>query len=222
MLAATFAIFAKTVARRTGSAATSVVSLVGGRTLEGADKATGAFYNSIILTLDTRSAPDERSLLNAAAAAVFQGWRRQEVPLGLVFEACGDRGRYNIMDELPITFNFIRHPLAEFRIPGCRMGELDSDSLEPVGNRKKHVRVMPNKAKHLPDTMTVVVCDLAHELRVTLDCPDERLDRPDVEDFLEEYINDVESFTARLGTKELPAPRRAGGLIYSETGDTSI
>lgn len=218
MLAVVFAAFAGVVARRMGCPRVSVLSLVGGRTLPGADRATGAFYNSIVLTADVSSVADEAGLLRAAATSVFEGWRRQEVPLGLVSQACVSRGYADVVSKIPITFNLVRHPLADFRIPGCRMAEVDSDTLLPVAGAAKGIYVRRLQMVAFANPVTVIVCDLAEELRVSLDIDSHRFDPSEAANLLADYAEQLRWFAGHLGEVARPADSTGSGLIYAADG----
>ena len=183
----------------------------------------GAFYNSIVLTLDTQGIEDEASLLQAAARTVFEGWKRQEVPLGLVSQACVDRDLPEIVGKLPIAFNFIRHALSEFRIRGCSMFEIDYETLAPVDGSTTGVRIRwrQEQVTAFSGPMTVIVCDLAEELRVSMDVLSDWFDTADAADFVAEYVQDLRKFAA-VGSNEAPAVGLGAnrGLIYAADDTT--
>lgn len=218
LLAVVFAAFAGVIARRLQRPYVSALSLVGGRTLRGANRAVGAFYNSIVLSLDTGRV-DEADLLRRAAACVFEAWRRQEVPLGLVSQACVNRGQPDVASKIPITFNLVRHPLADFRIPGCSMTEVDNSTLDPVIDVAGEIRVASQQATQFSSPLTVVVCDLAKELRVSMDIASHRYNPTEAADLLADYVERLIWFAKHLGNGPNSFDPAGSGLIYqAESG----
>lgn len=214
MLSIFLAALAQTVSRRTLQPLVSVTSLVGGRMLRGAHLATGAFYNSILLTIDTGLYADRTKLLQAAASAVFEAWKRQEVPLGLVFEACARRRLGREVHNFPLALNLVQHPLSEFRIPQTSMWDLEIDTLlppsAPSADGIRHLKI--------PGTlqgMTIVACVLESEVRLTMDIPDATYVDRDACRFLVEFGRNLEWFAAASGGGEAQSSRWKRGLIYS-------
>lgn len=216
MLAIAFAALATIVARRTGCSTVSVLSLVGGRTLPGADKAAGAFYNTILLTLDTQRASDGGDLLRAAGNAVFEGWRRQEVPLGLVFEACAERNIDINAGAFPLILNFVQHALTEFRIPGCAMYEIDQDNFTSITHRADGIQVRHKRASSLSDATTLLVCSLAQELRVNLEFSQGKFGEDDARVLLEEYVDELRALANRYGEVTFHSGVTPSGMIYAK------
>ncbi len=102
-LAVILAAIGTTIASRIGSSAVSVLSLVGGRSLPGAQNTMGACYNSIVLTLRESLVSSEAALLGNAAQAVFDALSRCEVPAGLISKACVERGLGAVHGRFPVV-----------------------------------------------------------------------------------------------------------------------
>jgi hypothetical protein len=213
LLAVQFAMFARAVARRTGWEQVNILSLVGGRMLPGAEQATGAFYNSVLLSVDM-TAGDDLPLLRAATASLFDGLKRQEVPLGLVSRACEERGLGTVAERAGINFNLVRHPLAEFRIDGCRMLDLDPESLEPIEVEPNVIRAFQRAPAPLDSPLTVLVCDCAREFRISFDFCSSLIDLADASALLTDFGAELFALARRLDDEPSPSDADPQGLIY--------
>lgn len=125
-----FAAFAVTAAARQRTTSVTVLTNVPGRSLSGASTATGAFYNTVPLTIPLKGA-DPHSIALSAAEALFEVLERQEVPIALLHYSKTRRGGAPLATLLPVSLNVIEHPLACFRLPGCRIHEIDARTLHP-------------------------------------------------------------------------------------------
>ena len=125
IIAIFFGALAVLYARRTGLSKISVLTNVAGRTLPGANFATGAFYNTVVLTLDVGPIASAPSLLHAATSSLIEIIDHQEVPMSVVNLFLTRQGGVNALAELPVSLDVVEHPLAEFAVAGCRMTEVE-------------------------------------------------------------------------------------------------
>jgi hypothetical protein len=212
LLAVTFVPFARVIARRTGRQLVAAQSMVGGRSLPGGYAATGAFYNSVVLSQKLAPGENATAQLHAARTCVFDVLRHQEVPACLVARAATARGLRQSPETIPLTFNLIRHALAGFRIPGVRMREVDLAKLTVIETTAEIVETRRLK-RGVDSPLTLIVNELAREFCVSLDCANS-FEEKDAEEFLVEYVRELKVFCAELGHDSQRARETVIGGIY--------
>ena len=182
------AAFAQTLAARRAASQVVVLTNVPGRSLSGASTTTGAFYNTVPLTIPTQ-AGDARAASAAAAEALFQALDRQEVPTSLLSLAASRRGASPLTSIIPFTFNLVDHPLAGFELPGCCLREINAATLEPVtwGSGKFAISAASG-------SMDWLVTVLPSALVVAVEYDAALCDADDVHAMIDEYKTDLSFF----------------------------
>lgn len=207
------AAYALTVEQRRNAESHCVFINVPGRNLTGAACASGASYNSVPLILTTAS--DTSATIAIAAEALFEVLDHQGVPAPLVSLACVRQGGIALPDRIPVTFNVIDHPLQSFRLPGCRLWEVELATLGPpvwglsgpLALRSDQVPVRPS--------MDWLVSVLPTSVVVTVEYATHYADRMDVSAFLAEYEATLHQFCDGL---EVGEDTIDAGLVADWTG----
>ena len=212
-IAVALACLANVLARHTKTKRTTILTYAPGRSLRGALNATGAFYNSVLLCIGNDYPKTNESRLQYAAKAVFDSWKRQEIPIGFLFRACQEKGRHFTEDSFPICLNYIKHPLSDFVIPGCQMSEVDLNTLDTDTAKSNSYRVIGAQSGSRPSGLTFVAHELGRDTKITLDTHITETDAEQAFLLLEEYVREIKSFVSGLASS--PTSDNAhSGVIY--------
>ena len=209
------AAYTQAVSQRSGVARHSVFMNLPGRSLFGAGSTSGACYNSVPFELV--GATDASSAIAAAAEVLFEALDRQEVPAPLISLGCVRQGGAALSDRAPITFNVIDHPLSSFRLRGCRLWEVDLDTLGlPKWGHSGPILLQSGQAPTKP-SMDWIVAILQSSVVLSVEYPPSYADREDVSSLLAEYEN-----TLRIlcGESAEVAPIGNAGLIADWSGSS--
>jgi hypothetical protein len=164
---------------------TCVITNVPGRSLPGAASTTGACYNSVPLVVS--SAPSGSAAICAAADALFEALDHQSVPAALISLGNVRLGHLPLSDLIPVSFNMIDHPLAGFRLPDCRLWEVDLATLSsPKWGYSGPVPIWYGQESPRP-SMDWMVSMLPTSVVITVEYSPFHADREDVRELLEEY-----------------------------------
>lgn len=190
------AAYARTTAVRTGSLSTHVFTNLPGRSLRGASSATGAFYNSVPVTLSGDD--DLHTAVVETADALLEALDHQEVPVALLSLGAVERGGIALAERFPVSFNVVDHPLASFRLPGCRLLEFDGTGLGRPGWGLSDPTPLGNGAPTARAAMDWLVSVLPTSILVTLEYTPNFIDRADVMKLLTDYGKAISTlFAAR-------------------------
>jgi hypothetical protein len=179
------AAYAQTVNRRLPRATHCVLTNVPVRNLEGATSTSGACYNSLPLVLAAEDSA--AAAISTAANALFDALDQQGVPAPLINLACIRQGKPPLPDRVPVTFNVVDHPLSEFRLPGCRLWEVDLISLGPPAWGHSGPTVLRSNQTPVRPSMDWMVSLLPSSIVLTVEYNASYADREDISAILSEY-----------------------------------
>ena len=199
------AAFARTIAKRRSTSCVTVLTNVPGRSLPGASDATGAFYNTVPLPLPTQ-AENARSASAVAAEALFQVLERQEVPAPLLSLGALRRGAAPLAARFPITFNVVEHPLAGFRLSGCRIRDVDIATLEQVTWDSGGAMPLSTPHSFGRGSMDWLISVLPSALVIVVEYDADQCDPEDLRSLMEAYGDEIHSFMEFSGTQQACDP----------------
>jgi Condensation domain len=179
------AAYAQTIDQRRHRSTHVVLTNVPSRNLAGAASTSGACYNTVPLLLAAADCASEA--ISAAANAIFDALDHQGVPAPLISLGCVRQGDLAITDRAPVTFNVIDHPLGDFRLPGCRLSEVELTSLEAPAWGYSGPMVLRSSKPPIRPSMDWLVSLLPSSVVLTVEYTPSYADREDVTSLLSEY-----------------------------------
>lgn len=188
-----FAAFARAVAGRCATSEVAVFTNVPGRSLPGASKTTGAFYNSLPLVLRAQTG-DAQSASSMTAETLYEVLDHQEVPVALLSLGASRRGAVPLAARIPITFNIVDHPLGSFRMPGCRLHEVDIATLERVTWGSGEATLLQGAPISQHSTMDWLITVLPSALTIAVEYDAAQCDPDEVRELLESYGAELRAF----------------------------